>query len=104
MRELTTSLQRQSTILTSPTFETVSDISGATYRELQDIKNTLIVRKMKLDKFFSIFLESVELTEENVGDDNWTTYREMLKDYDQVEHLIRTTDYYISQYERPSRI
>lgn len=82
----------------------ISDITSAPYGDLRVIKNNLIVQKMKLDKFFSVFLDNVELSEENVGDDNWVTYREMLKDYDQVNHLIRTTDYYIGQYERPSSI
>jgi hypothetical protein len=83
---------------------TIDQIGSSSESELYDIKNTLIVQKMKLDRFFSVFLDSVELTEENVGDENWTTYREMLKEYDRVEHLIRTTDYYISQYERSTCI
>ena len=83
---------------------TLSDISSASYDKLLEIKNDLIVQKMKLDRFFSVFLDSVELSDENVGDDNWITYREMLKDYNEVEHLIRTTDYYIGQYERPTSI
>jgi hypothetical protein len=83
---------------------TLQEISSASYDKLQEIKNDLIVQKMKLDRFFSVFLDSVELSDENVGDDNWITYREMLKDYNEVEHLIRTTDYYIGQYERSTSI
>lgn len=83
---------------------TLQEISGASYDRLCEIKNNLIVQKMKLDRFFSVFLDSVELSDENVGDDDWTTYREMLKDYNEVEHLIRTTDYYIGQHERSTSI
>lgn len=83
---------------------TVQEISSAPYNVLCEIKNNLIVQKMKLDRFFSVFLDSVELSEENVGDDDWTTYREMLKDYNEVEHLLRTADYYIGQYERSTSI
>ena len=85
---------------------TVNDISSAShsYSDLHKIKNDLIIRKMKMDKFFSIFLDSVELEDESLDSDGWITYKEMLKDYEQIGHLIRTTDYYIGQYERLTSI
>jgi hypothetical protein len=50
---------------------------------------------MKLDKFFSIFLDQYEMTEDDLDTPEWFTYREMLKHYDQITDLIKKTDYRI---------
>ena len=62
---------------------------------LYTIRNTLVVDKMKLDKFFSIFLDQYEMTEDDLDTPEWFTYREMLKHYDQITDLIKKTDYRI---------
>jgi len=68
-------------------------ISMASHEELMKIQNHLVVEKMKLDKFFSIFLDSTELSEEDTSTPEWITYKEMLKDYGRVEYLINATKY-----------
>lgn len=70
-------------------------ITTAQTIELSTIKNTLTVDKMKLDRFFSIFLDRYEMTEDNLDTPEWFTYREMLKHYDHINNLIKTTDYRI---------
>lgn len=63
--------------------------------EFAGIKNTLVIDKMKLDKFFSVFLDKYEITEDNLDTPEWFTYREMLKHYDHINNLIKTIDYRI---------
>lgn len=62
------------------------------------IRHNLIVERMKLDKFFSVFLDSVEMDDQDTSTMEWITYREMLKEYSRVEHLIKTTDNRIRHY------
>jgi hypothetical protein len=77
---------------------TLSEIYNADRTELEDILSKLIVDKMKLDKFFSVFLDNTELEDTNTDTDDWVTYKEMLKDYERVDHLITTTRYHLNQY------
>lgn len=78
-------------------------ITAAQSTELATIKNTLTVDKMKLDRFFSVFLDEAEMDTEDTNTHEWITYREMLKEYERVNDLIKTTDYYLGHYEtRPS--
>ena len=70
-------------------------IIRASETELHNIKNNLIIDKMKLDKFFSVFLDQYEMTEEELDTPEWFTYREMLKEYDRVNELIKAADYRI---------
>lgn len=71
------------------------EVAQATTMELPALKNKLVIDKMKLDRFFSVFLDKYEMTEEDLDTPEWFTYREMLKEYDRVNHLIKTTDYRI---------
>lgn len=73
-----------------------SDIVDAQGQQLFNIKNQLIVEKMKLDKFFSKFLDANEMDEEDTTTPEWFTYKEMLKDYERVNKLIKSADYYIA--------
>lgn len=75
---------------------TLRDITTAQPNQLVPIKNQLIVEKMKLDKFFSMFLDENEMDDDNTNSPEWVTYREMLKSYERVNQLIKSTDYYIS--------
>jgi len=75
-----------------------SEITNATPSKLLSIRNELIVDKMKLDKFFSVFLDEHDLTEENTCTPEWHTYKEMLKNYETIQSLINSTDYYIKKH------
>ena len=75
---------------------TRSEIHNAGPEQLLTIRDQLIVEKMKLDKFFSIFLDENEMDDDNTNSPEWVTYREMLKSYERVNQLIKSTDYYIS--------
>jgi hypothetical protein len=75
---------------------TINDIVSASTPRLHEMKSQLLVARMRMDKFFSLFLDNAELTEDDASSE-WKVYKEMLKDYDQVNHLIKTTDYYINK-------
>lgn len=76
---------------------TYRQITSAQPVELVSIMNTLSIDKMKLDKFFSIFLEQYEMTEDNLDTPEWFTYREMSKEYERISRLLKTADFYINQ-------
>lgn len=61
-------------------------------------RNELIIQKMKMDKFFSVFLDTHDLTEENTCTPEWHTYKAMLNDYEKLNASIKTTDYYIRKH------
>lgn len=65
---------------------------------IQHYHMQLIVEKMKLDKFFSIFLDRYELDDNNTDTLEWKTYRMMTREYERVENLIKTTKYYLGEY------
>lgn len=76
---------------------TLREISTSGRTRLFEIKSQLMVDQMKLDRFFSVFLNENEMTEEDLDTPEWITYREMTKNYADLQRLIKTTDYYITQ-------
>ena len=70
---------------------TLTEIYGSKPRELDTIHQQLIVEKMKLDKFFSIFLDNSDLEDEDYGSDDWLTYKSMLENYKHINHLLNIT-------------
>lgn len=73
-----------------------TQIAQASRPELLNIKQDLVLDKMKMDKFFSIFLDENEL-EEDTSSPEWVTYKEMTKRYEKVSTLINVTDYYLNE-------
>ncbi len=59
--------------------------------------NTLRIKKMKLDKFFSMYLDlhGDKLDTTEVGSKYWTLYNSKLKEYEGVAHQIRVAEYTI---------
>ena len=62
------------------------------YRDLQ-------VQKMKLDKFFSMFLEKFErqMDPDRTDTPVWKLYKNKLKEYDKVDHELKATQYWINK-------
>lgn len=63
--------------------------------QLSSYRQLLVVDRMKMDKFFSVFLENETMSEEDITTPAWFTYKEMSKSYNNVNTLINTIDYYI---------
>lgn len=77
---------------------TLRDVATAGRSQLFEMKSQLIIDKMKLDRFFSVFLDKYEMDEDDVDTPEWFTYREMTKEYDRIDRLLKTTDFYIKQH------
>ena len=62
-------------------------------------QNELILQKMKLDKFFSMFLEKFErqMDPDKTDTPIWKLYKAKLKEYDKVNSEIRANEYWLKK-------
>jgi hypothetical protein len=66
-----------------------------------DIHHAFVLEKMKMDLFFSKFLDETEEEmnqSENYDSPAWITYRSKLKEYDDVTRFITHSKYYLSKH------
>jgi hypothetical protein len=68
--------------------------------------NSLQIEKMKLDKFFSMFLEKFERKMDSDKTDTpiWKLYKAKLKEYDKVSQELKHTEYWIKKEHNVSYI
>jgi hypothetical protein len=68
--------------------------------------NSLQIEKMKLDKFFSMFLEKFERKMDSDKTDTpvWKLYKSKLKEYDKVSQELKHTEYWIKKEQNVSYI
>ena len=61
--------------------------------------NSLQIEKMKLDKFFSMFLEKFERKMDSDVTDTpvWKLYKAKLKEYEKVSQELKNTQYWITK-------
>jgi hypothetical protein len=61
--------------------------------------NSLQIEKMKLDKFFSMFLEKFErkMDADKTDTPVWKLYKVKLKEYDKVNQELKSTQYWIKK-------
>jgi hypothetical protein len=61
--------------------------------------NSLQIEKMKLDKFFSMFLEKFErkMDADKTDTPIWKLYKTKLKEYDKISQEIKNTKYWIAK-------
>lgn len=61
--------------------------------------NQLTIEKMKLDKFFSMFLEKFErkMDADKTDTPIWKLYKAKLKEYDVINRELRATQYWINK-------
>lgn len=67
--------------------------------EMKTKLNDLQVQKMKLDKFFSMYLEKFErkMDPDNTNTPIWKLYKDKLKEYDKVDYEIKATKYWMQK-------
>jgi len=77
----------------------VSQASDRDYNGIAQTRNTLFVERMRLDKFFSLFLDKFErkMDPENTNTPIWNLYKTKLKEYDDVQRSIKAADYYLTK-------
>lgn len=61
--------------------------------------NELLLQKMKLDKFFSMFLEKFErqMDPEKIDTPVWKLYKSKLQEYQKVNQSIKNEQYWITK-------
>lgn len=66
---------------------------------LVEKRNDLLLQKMKLDKFFSMFLEKFErqMDPDKTDTPVWKLYKQKLKEYGTINQEIKNTEYWISK-------
>lgn len=74
-------------------------ISAESLEEILDLQKDLYREKMKMDKFFSMFLEKFERKMDADETDTaiWKLYNAKLKEYDAIQRGIRTSTYYANK-------
>lgn len=62
-------------------------------------RHELVLQKMKLDKFFSMYLEKFDrkMDSDNTDTPIWKLYKAKLKEYGNLSQEIRNTEYWISK-------
>lgn len=67
-------------------------------------RSKLQIEKMKMDKFFSMFLEKFErkMDPDKTDTPVWKLYKQKLKEYDKITHGITTANYWISKHVQNS--
>lgn len=62
-------------------------------------RHELVIQKMKLDKFFSMYLEKFDRKMDSDKTDTpiWKLYKAKLKEYGNLSQEIRNTEYWISK-------
>ena len=67
--------------------------------DLECERSNLINKKMKLDRFFSLYLDKFEtsMNKENYDSKVWKLYKEKLKEYSTTEQEIRNVNYWLSK-------
>lgn len=70
-----------------------------TRSELITDKHTLQMEKMKLDRFFSMYLDKFgsKMDHEKPNTKVWVLYKSKLKEYEEVSRKIKHLDYWIAK-------
>jgi hypothetical protein len=82
------------------TLQELSNLAGArNYKGIQDAQTEMMVERMKLDKFFSLFLDKFERKMDSDKTDTpiWKLYRAKLKEYEELQRSIKSSTYYLTR-------
>lgn len=82
------------------TVEQLSAMAGErNYQGIADAKAQLLVERMKLNKFFSMFLDKFErkMDPENTNTPIWKLYKQKMKEYGELERTIKSSTYYLTR-------
>ena len=65
-------------------------------------RNHLLIERMKMDKFFSMFLEKFErkMDPDKTDTPIWKLYKSKLKEYGELQREIKATEYWLNKIGR----
>lgn len=69
----------------------------STKEEIELELESLTLQKMKIDRFFSVFLDSHDLDSKPKDSAEWFTYKEMLKEYERIEKELTIANYHMER-------
>jgi hypothetical protein len=75
----------------------VVELGRKSKSELVEIRNELIIDKMKLNKFFSVFLDENPLDESVTDTNEWFQYKTKLKEYQDLTTKINWANFYLNR-------
>jgi hypothetical protein len=69
------------------------------YNGIADLQNELTIQRMKLDKFFTLFLDKFEkkMNPDVTNTPVWNLYKTKLKEYESIQRSITLTTYYLKR-------
>lgn len=76
---------------------TYNEVASASPSQLAEFHQQLTLDRMKMDKDFSIFLDTHELSEVDVKTPSWDQYKQMLTEYQNIRTMLFTTEYYMKK-------
>lgn len=76
---------------------TYRDIIDANKEQLSVIHHELLMERMRMDKEFSIFLDTHDLSEIDINHNLWKQYKEMLTKYSDVKIMLNTSQFYMKK-------
>jgi hypothetical protein len=82
------------------TIQELSNLAGdRNYAAIQEARMNLIIERMKMDKFFSLFLDKFErkMDPDNTDTPIWKLYKKKLKEYEELQRSIKSSTYYLTR-------
>ena len=69
------------------------------YNGIAKIQSDLTVQRMKLDKFFTLFLDKFEkkMNPDSPNTPIWSLYKTKMKEYESIQRGITLTNYYLKR-------
>lgn len=69
----------------------------STKEEIEEELRTLTLQKMKIERFFSEFLDTNELDIQGTNTPEWFTYKEMFTEFERIKKDITIANYYMER-------
>lgn len=82
------------------TIRELSQLAGErNYQAIADARAKMLVERMKMDKFFSLFLDKFErkMDPDNTDTPIWKLYKAKLKEYEELQRSIKSSNYYLTR-------
>lgn len=80
-------------------FKIIALASDMDYDAIVVERSNLLIERMKMDKFFSMFLDKFEkkMSPEATDTPIWKLYKTKLKEYESIQRAIKLSDYYLKK-------